>query len=51
MLASRADADLTAPALALLDGTHVGRVANRAPTLEDVYVELVTADSTGGAGA
>jgi ABC-2 type transport system ATP-binding protein len=28
--------------LAGLDGTRVGRVSHRDPTLEDAYVELVT---------
>jgi hypothetical protein len=29
------------PLLAVLDGTTVGRVVSREPTLEDAYVELV----------
>ncbi|PUA82364.1 ABC transporter ATP-binding protein [Nocardioides currus] len=35
-------AEVTQPALARLDGTRVGRVSHRDPTLEDAYVELVT---------
>ncbi len=34
-------ADLTQAVLARLDGTRVGRVVTREPTLEDAYVELV----------
>jgi ABC-2 type transport system ATP-binding protein len=33
--------EVTAPLLAQLDGFEVGRVASRAPTLEDAYVSLV----------
>src|SRR5436853_1186689 len=33
--------DLTAPVLAVLDGTEVGRVSSREPTLEDAYIALV----------
>ena len=36
--------ELTAPLLAQLDGIEVGRVASRAPTLEDAYVALVTGE-------
>jgi ABC-2 type transport system ATP-binding protein len=38
---SAADRELTAPLLASLDGTEVGRVSSREPTLEDAYVALV----------
>jgi len=38
------DRELTAPLLAGLDGFEVGRVESRAPTLEDAYVSLVTAE-------
>ena len=34
-------ADVTQPVLACLDGTRIGRVITREPTLEDAYVELV----------
>jgi ABC-2 type transport system ATP-binding protein len=34
-------AELTQALLTHLDGTHVGRVASREPTLEDAYVALV----------
>jgi len=36
-------AEITSAVLASLDGTRVGRVSSREPTLEDAYVELVTA--------
>ncbi len=36
-------AEVTSAVLASLEGTRVGRVASREPTLEDAYVELVTA--------
>ena len=36
-------ADVTRQVLDCLDGTTVGRVAGREPTLEDAYVELVSA--------
>jgi len=36
-----ADHELTAALLASLDGTEVGRVSSREPTLEDAYVALV----------
>ena len=39
-----ADRELTAPLLALLEGTEVGRVSSREPTLEDAYVALVGAE-------
>ena len=35
-------AEVTHPVLARLDGTRVGRVDAREPTLEDAYVQLVT---------
>ena len=35
-------AEVTQAVLARLDGTRVGRVSHRDPTLEDAYVELVT---------
>ncbi len=35
-------AEVTRPVLGCLDGTRVGRVATREPTLEDAYVELVS---------
>lgn len=35
-------AEVTQQVLAHLDGTRVGRVSHREPTLEDAYVELVT---------
>ncbi|MDX6359507.1 MAG: type transport system ATP-binding protein [Nocardioidaceae bacterium] len=38
-----ADAELTSEVLARLQGVRVGRVMAREPTLEDAYVELVTA--------
>jgi ABC-2 type transport system ATP-binding protein len=37
------DAEVTGQVLARLDGVRVGRVTSREPTLEDAYVELVTA--------
>jgi ABC-2 type transport system ATP-binding protein len=37
------DAQVTGPVLARLEGVRVGRVTAREPTLEDAYVELVTA--------
>jgi ABC-2 type transport system ATP-binding protein len=36
------EAEVTQQVLAHLDGTRVGRVSHREPTLEDAYVELVT---------
>jgi ABC-2 type transport system ATP-binding protein len=38
-----ADAEVTGQVLARLEGVRVGRVSAREPTLEDAYVELVTA--------
>jgi ABC-2 type transport system ATP-binding protein len=38
---SAGDRELTAALLARLDGTEVGRVSTREPTLEDAYVALV----------
>jgi ABC-2 type transport system ATP-binding protein len=35
-------AEVTHPVLARLNGTRVGRVDAREPTLEDAYVQLVT---------
>ena len=43
-------ADVTAAVLAALTGIRVGRVITREPTLEDAYVELVSAPAA-GAGA
>ncbi|WP_189954141.1 ABC transporter ATP-binding protein [Streptomyces roseolus] len=40
---AEADAEITSEVLAALTETRVGRVAWREPTLEDAYVELVTA--------
>jgi ABC-2 type transport system ATP-binding protein len=37
----RRGADVIQPALGCLEGTRVGRVVTREPTLEDAYVELV----------
>jgi ABC-2 type transport system ATP-binding protein len=37
-----ADVELTHAVLGYLDGANVGRVSQRAPTLEDAYVALVT---------
>ena len=37
-----ADVELTHTVLGRLNGANVGRVAQRAPTLEDAYVALVT---------
>ena len=39
---SASDVEPTAGILASLDGTTIGRVSAREPTLEDAYVELVT---------
>ena len=39
---TRADVQLTAAILGHLNGTSVGRVSHREPTLEDAYVALVT---------
>jgi ABC-2 type transport system ATP-binding protein len=36
-------AEVTSGVLAHLVGTRVGRVSSREPTLEDAYVELVSA--------
>ena len=41
---TRADIQLTAAILGHLNGTNVGRVSHREPTLEDAYVALVTAE-------
>jgi ABC-2 type transport system ATP-binding protein len=41
---TRADIQLTAAILGHLNGTNVGRVSYREPTLEDAYVALVTAE-------
>jgi ABC-2 type transport system ATP-binding protein len=38
----RTGAELVQPVLRVLDGARIGRVATREPTLEDVYVELVS---------
>jgi ABC-2 type transport system ATP-binding protein len=35
-------AELVQPLLHVLDGTRVGRVSTREPTLEDAYVDLVS---------
>ena len=39
---TRADVQLTAAILSHLNGSNVGRVSHREPTLEDAYVALVT---------
>ena len=39
---------LVGPELGRLDGVNVGRVSSREPTLEDAYVELVSATPTAG---
>jgi ABC-2 type transport system ATP-binding protein len=36
--------DVTTAVLHLLDGKRLGKVSAREPTLEDAYVELVTAE-------
>jgi ABC-2 type transport system ATP-binding protein len=36
-------AEVTQPVLSCLDGARIGRVVTREPTLEDAYVELVSA--------
>jgi ABC-2 type transport system ATP-binding protein len=36
-------AEVTSGVLGQLTGTRVGRVSSREPTLEDAYVELVSA--------
>ena len=41
---TRADAQLTAAILGHLNGSNVGRVSHREPTLEDAYVALVSAE-------
>jgi ABC-2 type transport system ATP-binding protein len=41
ILVQAADASLVQPLLGLLDGTTIGKVVSREPTLEDAYVELV----------
>ncbi len=41
ILVQAADASLVQPLLGLLDGTTIGKVISREPTLEDAYVELV----------
>jgi ABC-2 type transport system ATP-binding protein len=38
---TRADVQLTAAILGHLNGSNVGRVSHREPTLEDAYVALV----------
>ena len=38
---TRADVQLTATILGHLNGSNVGRVSHREPTLEDAYVALV----------
>jgi ABC-2 type transport system ATP-binding protein len=38
---ARPGAEVTQEVLGCLDGTRVGRVVTRQPTLEDAYVELV----------
>ena len=40
---AEAGAEVTQPVLSCLDGVRVGRVVSREPTLEDAYVELVSA--------
>ncbi len=44
-------ADVTAAVLAALTGIRVGRVITREPTLEDAYVELVSAPAAGAGAA
>jgi len=39
---TRADVQLTASILGHLDGTSIGRISQREPTLEDAYVALVS---------
>jgi ABC-2 type transport system ATP-binding protein len=41
LVQSRVGAELVQTLLRELDGTHVGKVVTREPTLEDAYVELV----------
>ncbi len=41
VLVQAADGSLVQPLLALLDGTTIGKVVSREPTLEDAYVQLV----------
>jgi ABC-2 type transport system ATP-binding protein len=43
LVQSRTGAELVQRLLRELDGTRVGRVITREPTLEDAYVELVQA--------
>ena len=40
---SEPDAEVTSSVLSCLDGVRLGRVATREPTLEDAYVELLSA--------
>jgi ABC-2 type transport system ATP-binding protein len=47
----RPGAEVTSSVLGSLDGVSVGRVSSREPTLEDAYVELVSADPAEPAGA
>jgi ABC-2 type transport system ATP-binding protein len=44
MVQTDADVELTHAILGHLDGANVGRVSQRAPTLEDAYVALVSAE-------
>ena len=41
LVQAAAGASLVQPLLGVLEGTTVGRVVSREPTLEDAYVELV----------
>ena len=41
LVQSRVGVELVPTLLRELDGTHVGKVVTREPTLEDAYVELV----------
>ena len=41
VLVQAADGSLVQPLLGLLDGTTIGKVVSREPTLEDAYVQLV----------
>ena len=43
----RPGAEVTSSVLGSLDGVSVGRVSSREPTLEDAYVELVSAEPAG----
>ena len=40
---AEADAEITSALLGCLEGVRLGRVATREPTLEDAYVELLSA--------